>query len=203
MHRVRVTQNHSARVAIACVRVLPPRVSEAWGGAIGRAVYLLDRRHRRIALDNVAAAFPGRPASEQRAIVRGALEHLAEGIADERLAEAVALAAHEHQPGAGADEHREGYSLGAVNCAQKAAGKEVFDELFTMLNNSIKHRMKKLLVITGANRMRNELHGFLAATDIDFIAGAAMAAEIASMRVSEQVDALEVMAVDQIGRAHV
>lgn len=65
----------AVRGAIACVRVLPPRVSEAWGGAIGRAVYLLDRRHRRIALDNVAAAFPGRPASEQRAIVRGAFAH--------------------------------------------------------------------------------------------------------------------------------
>lgn len=65
----------AVRGAVACVRVLPPRVSEAWGGALGRAFYLLDRRHRRIALDNVAAAFPGRPVSEQRAIVRGAFAH--------------------------------------------------------------------------------------------------------------------------------
>lgn len=65
----------AVRGVVACVRVLPPRVSEACGGALGRAFYLLDRRHRRIALDNVAAAFPGRPASEQRAIVRGAFAH--------------------------------------------------------------------------------------------------------------------------------
>lgn len=65
----------AVRGAVACVRVLPPRLSEAWGGALGRAFYLLDRRHRRIALDNVAAAFPGRPVSEQRAIVRGAFAH--------------------------------------------------------------------------------------------------------------------------------
>ncbi len=65
----------AVRSAISCARVLPHGISEACGGALGRAFFLLDRRHRRIALDNVAAAFPGRTAAEHRAIVRDAFGH--------------------------------------------------------------------------------------------------------------------------------
>jgi KDO2-lipid IV(A) lauroyltransferase len=65
----------AVQVVIAFVRVMPYAVSQACGTALGRTFYWLDRRHRRIALENVAAAFPGRPASERRAIVRGAFSH--------------------------------------------------------------------------------------------------------------------------------
>jgi len=45
------------------------------GAALGHLFYLFDARHRRVALANVAAAFPHRPQAEQRAIVRGVFVH--------------------------------------------------------------------------------------------------------------------------------
>jgi KDO2-lipid IV(A) lauroyltransferase len=45
------------------------------GTGVGRLFYAFDRRHRRIALANIAAAFPHRPAAERRAIVRGVFVH--------------------------------------------------------------------------------------------------------------------------------
>jgi Kdo2-lipid IVA lauroyltransferase/acyltransferase len=65
----------AVRGVIAFIHVAPPAVIDACGSALGGAFYLLDRRHRRIAFQNVAAAFPGRAVSEQRAIVRGAFAH--------------------------------------------------------------------------------------------------------------------------------
>jgi len=65
----------AVRGVIAFVHVAPRAVIDACGSALGGAFYLLDRRHRRVALENVAAAFPGRAVSEQRAIVRGAFAH--------------------------------------------------------------------------------------------------------------------------------
>src|SRR5262249_26725431 len=63
------------RAVIAFVRVAPHRVVESCGAALGRLFYLLDRRHRRIALENVEAAFPGRSPAEQREIVKAAFGH--------------------------------------------------------------------------------------------------------------------------------
>jgi len=65
----------AVRGVIAFIHVAPRAVIDACGSALGSAFYLLDRRQRRIALQNVAAAFPGRAVSEQRAIVRGAFAH--------------------------------------------------------------------------------------------------------------------------------
>jgi KDO2-lipid IV(A) lauroyltransferase len=47
----------------------------ALGATLGRLAYRLDRRHRRVALENLAAAFPGRSAAEREAIARGVFEH--------------------------------------------------------------------------------------------------------------------------------
>jgi KDO2-lipid IV(A) lauroyltransferase len=65
----------AVRGVVALVRVLPHSVAAACGTALGLTFYRLDRRHRRIALENVAAAFPGRSLAEQRAIVRRAFGH--------------------------------------------------------------------------------------------------------------------------------
>ena len=65
----------TARAAISVVRVMPHRVTAACGTAFGRAVYVADGRHRRTALENVAAAFPRLTRREQRTIVRGAFAH--------------------------------------------------------------------------------------------------------------------------------
>lgn len=65
----------AVRAAVGLAAVLPDRVAESCGTAVGTLFYLLDRRHRRIALENVAAAFPGRSPAEHRAIVREAFAH--------------------------------------------------------------------------------------------------------------------------------
>jgi KDO2-lipid IV(A) lauroyltransferase len=63
------------RAAIAVARRLPYAVSEACGTATGRLCWMLDRRHRRLAQDNVAAAFPDLSPALRRALVRRAFEH--------------------------------------------------------------------------------------------------------------------------------
>ena len=49
--------------------------ARATGASIGHLFYLFDVRHRRIALENLTAAFPHRPPAEQRAIVHGVFVH--------------------------------------------------------------------------------------------------------------------------------
>jgi KDO2-lipid IV(A) lauroyltransferase len=66
------------RAAVACAARLPDRFAEVCGRGVGRLFWQLDRRHRRTAIANVAAAFPNRTAAEHRAIVRGAFEHFGE-----------------------------------------------------------------------------------------------------------------------------
>ena len=63
------------RLVSGCVRLLPMTVVRACGGALGRAVYTVDGFHRRIALTNLAHAFPTRSASERRAVARGMFAH--------------------------------------------------------------------------------------------------------------------------------
>jgi Kdo2-lipid IVA lauroyltransferase/acyltransferase len=65
----------AVRLLILFVRILPgPAVSLA-GRILGTLSYVFDRTHRRVAEQNVAAAFPARAPSERRAIVRGAFQH--------------------------------------------------------------------------------------------------------------------------------
>jgi Kdo2-lipid IVA lauroyltransferase/acyltransferase len=63
------------RTVSACVRALPMPAVRACGGALGRAVFVVDGFHRRIALTNLAHAFPTRSASERRAIARAMFSH--------------------------------------------------------------------------------------------------------------------------------
>lgn len=59
--------------AIRClVRLLPRRALLAAGEAAGRVAFRLDRRHRRVALDNLATAFPGIAPVEAHRIARDA-----------------------------------------------------------------------------------------------------------------------------------
>ncbi len=57
------------------VRLLPRFASVAVGSALGYAFYTLDWRHRRLAVDNLAAAFPSRSPREHRAIARSVFLH--------------------------------------------------------------------------------------------------------------------------------
>jgi KDO2-lipid IV(A) lauroyltransferase len=63
------------QIVRACVRVLPMSAVRVCGGALGRAVYVVDVFHRRIALTNLASAFPTRSAAERRAIARTMFAH--------------------------------------------------------------------------------------------------------------------------------
>ena len=59
----------------AIVRALPGPLIRLAGTVTGVLSYTFDRRHRRIADRNLAAAFPVRSARERRAIARGAFAH--------------------------------------------------------------------------------------------------------------------------------
>jgi Kdo2-lipid IVA lauroyltransferase/acyltransferase len=59
----------------AVIGAMPMRAVLAAGWLLGRAFYLIDRAHRRLALRNLAAAFPFRTEAERRAIARGMFSH--------------------------------------------------------------------------------------------------------------------------------
>ena len=63
------------RTLIAAVRVMPDWLVHSVGTLIGLTFYTLDRGHRRIAEQNLALAFPVRPARERHAIARAAFAH--------------------------------------------------------------------------------------------------------------------------------
>jgi Kdo2-lipid IVA lauroyltransferase/acyltransferase len=62
-------------VVAFCARHLPWRVLSLAGGTLGLIVYALDVKRRRVTLDNLARAFPGRGAAERRRIARGVYRH--------------------------------------------------------------------------------------------------------------------------------
>ena len=61
--------------ALAIVRATPGPLVRAGGTIAGFVAYVFDARHRRIAGQNIAAAFPTRSAAERRAIVRSTFTH--------------------------------------------------------------------------------------------------------------------------------
>ena len=63
------------RIVSAGVRVLPMPMVRVLGGALGRAVYVVDGFHRRIALTNLANAFPTRTLRDRRAIALAMFSH--------------------------------------------------------------------------------------------------------------------------------
>ncbi|HEX4566341.1 MAG TPA: lysophospholipid acyltransferase family protein [Vicinamibacterales bacterium] len=76
----RVTLQHRAEYAAvagvrAVARALPMRGVIALGTLLGWLFHTLDRPHRRLALRNIEAAFPGRPVSERVAIARDMFAH--------------------------------------------------------------------------------------------------------------------------------
>ena len=62
-------------VARGTIRVLPMGAAIAAGTLLGRAFHAFDGTHRRLALQNLEAAFPSRPAAERAAIARDMFAH--------------------------------------------------------------------------------------------------------------------------------
>ena len=60
---------------VAAVRLLPMRVVLAAGTVLGRAFYGFDRGHRRLAIENLRAAFPVRSERECDVICREMFSH--------------------------------------------------------------------------------------------------------------------------------
>jgi KDO2-lipid IV(A) lauroyltransferase len=63
------------RAVLALVGALPHRLVLALGTAIGLTFYALDRPHRRLAVENLQAAFPLRSRADCRRIARGTFGH--------------------------------------------------------------------------------------------------------------------------------
>ena len=57
------------------IRWLPWAVVRLAGATLGMAFYVFDRPHRRVAIGNLARAFPARSSSEHRSIARGVFRH--------------------------------------------------------------------------------------------------------------------------------
>src|SRR3954467_15747180 len=72
LHRVEYAAVMTAR---AVVRPCPMPVVLAAGTVLGRLFHAFDRSHRSLALRNLEAAFPGRPAAERAAIARDMFAH--------------------------------------------------------------------------------------------------------------------------------
>ena len=72
LHRIEYGAVMAAR---ALVRPLPMTAVLGIGALLGRAFHFFDRSHRRLALQNLEAAFPGRPARERAAIARDMFVH--------------------------------------------------------------------------------------------------------------------------------
>jgi KDO2-lipid IV(A) lauroyltransferase len=65
----------AVRVLTLIVSFMPGVLVRFAGTLLGLLVYTFDGAHRRVAVDNVAAAFPARSPRERRRIVRGAFMH--------------------------------------------------------------------------------------------------------------------------------
>lgn len=63
------------RLLIAVIQVMPNSLVSAAGAVVGMMAYVADRNHRRIAMENVAAAFPARTSRAHKRIIRGAFRH--------------------------------------------------------------------------------------------------------------------------------
>jgi KDO2-lipid IV(A) lauroyltransferase len=59
----------------AGLRLLPHAVVRGLGAGLGLTFYALDRKHRAVALDNLARCFPSRNADERRATARAMFAH--------------------------------------------------------------------------------------------------------------------------------
>ena len=63
------------RIVAAIVSLLPMRAVRRCGAVLGQLAYAVDRTHRRIALDNLAAALPSRSDGERRVLARAMFGH--------------------------------------------------------------------------------------------------------------------------------
>ena len=64
------------RLVSGVVSVLPERAAWWFGKALGRAIHFVDRRHRKVATENLSAAFPAKTPDAIKNVVRKVFENL-------------------------------------------------------------------------------------------------------------------------------
>jgi HAMP domain-containing protein/CheY-like chemotaxis protein len=69
----------------------------------------------------------------------------------------------------GVETTRDGFALGAMTCLGKAAGKHLLDQIFPRIQESMNKGKRTLLVLCGSEPMRDEIQGFLAVPDCEFV----------------------------------
>jgi len=79
LHRIEYAAYLGAR---GLVRVLPHRAVRPLGRRLGDLAWLVDLRHRRVALDNVASALPELDAAARRRLVRECFRHFGGAVLD-------------------------------------------------------------------------------------------------------------------------
>lgn len=77
-----LAQYIAAVILVRLLSLLPYRIASDTGGLIGRLGYHLDERHRNIALENLARAFPGRDKEDLVIIARKVFENLGRSAAE-------------------------------------------------------------------------------------------------------------------------
>lgn len=70
------------RALLALARWTPRRALLALGGGLGRAAYVLDRRHRRVSLDNLRLAYPDETAAGIRRLARSSWRQIGRNVLD-------------------------------------------------------------------------------------------------------------------------
>src|SRR4030066_984476 len=69
-------------VFLRILALLPYRIASDTGGYIGRLGYLLDKRHRSVALENLARAFPRKGKEEIASLAKQVFENLGRSVAE-------------------------------------------------------------------------------------------------------------------------
>ena len=77
-----LAQYIAAAILVRILSLLPYRLASDAGGFIGRLGYLMDKRHRNIALENLARAFPDRDKEDLAGIAGKVFENLGRSAAE-------------------------------------------------------------------------------------------------------------------------
>jgi lauroyl/myristoyl acyltransferase len=72
----------AVRTVVGSVRLLPPGLRLLVGHGLGRFAWAVDSRHRRVARQNLAAAFPDRPVAWRRQVERDCYRYLGRLLVD-------------------------------------------------------------------------------------------------------------------------
>lgn len=151
----------------ASTRLLPWSVVRAIGTGVGTLFYLFDRRHRLIALANIAAAFPRRSGAEHRILARHVFGHFGRllfellkfsGLSRDQLLSRVEFAGDEYVQAA----HREGrgallftghFGYWEINALAHGAALYPIGVLARPLDNPFLHRMLEDLRASTGNHV--------------------------------------------------